>query len=536
MASEAGIEPARSSPGPGNSAGPLGAAMGASRSFGALYPASSRSYSPQVLSLPPLVAGVGSGPAPLQPSGSSTWPAQQTARQPGASSSQAQQPAGSGMSSSSSGPLHPAGSGAVAGAAAVAGACAGQQAASPAASPALIDLASPAMESQRFRQRQHAYNHQPTPQQLFASSPAPLVQAGTLQRGAGGSGAGWTAFGEQQPAQAATPLPRSPLQLEPAVGPLGSGALCSPLLRQASGLGVAGSPGSMEQQRQEQQALQQQAPAPVPQQRVERQLSQQREREQPAPQLAERRNVQPPQPPPYQQQFGAPSVLADGMIAGWATFGDSPAGGGRAGQTALPEAPCRSSIHSPLAQGMGTVHRLGSVGPLGSGPLASQAAMTPHRSTSGSSGTACSLQHSPLSVTRDAFAELTVLAAAEASDHIASSPRRRTSSAAGGPPHQQQPLGQGPPTAWRSTSTSSWAEFEGAPAADASNPFLQPSPRSLPRQLTAGSGRTTSWGDWSGPLPEANNCWAKPAGSQQEERRPAGGAGAAAAELSALRL
>ena len=591
--------------------------MTASRSFGSLsfqHPAPT-SYMAPVLSLPPLGAGVGSGPVSLQPRS-----AQQAAEAASAAAART-----------------PGKPGAAPGAAAD-----GLASKRAAASPALIDLESPAMEAARWRQKQAAYNHslRPTPQQLFATSPAPLSAAAgaavaaaggaaavaasaavatSLQCSSGSSGDGWATFGDS-PAPAAppvadarsfgSPVPRqasassSPLQLLPSIGPLGSGALLGSLVHQATSApsAAASSPQPQQQMQapawmqqpaaaqQHQQRHQQPMPPPPferaasqPQQQpqferlasqAQQQLPRAMSQQQPQQQAAQLHRVpsQQRQPAP-----GPPSVLLEGLASSsWASFGDLPAAAqAQASQPAVP-AVCRDSIHSPLALGMSAVHEVhrsasssgGSLGPPGSGPLAAgvaapaaAAAATPRRSSSSGTGTASggSFPQSPLSVTRDAFAEVTALAAASASQHAGLPPRRTSSqgiavSHRGLPPppphlqqhpqhaqqqhqqHHQQPpeLAKGLPSgAWRSSSTSSWAEFEAAPAPDASNPFLDPpaaAAEPLARQVTADD-RAKSWGDWSGPLPAAN-CWAGPS----SDGAATGGAAAPTSELAGLRL
>lgn len=546
-----------------SSGAPLGAAMSASRSFGALFQHStSGSYSSPVLSLPPMGAGVGSGPVSLQ---HSQRAAQQEVDATGAAAACTPSKAAAGAAAG----------------AAVAEGVASKRAA---VSPALIDLESPAVEAARWRQKQSAYNHPqgPTPQQLFPSGVAPAVcmaaaagagaavgvaAAAAVQRSSGGSGGGWATFGDAPPAvpvaanahntSFGSPVPQtqgiaqaasSPLQLEASVGPLGSGALLGGLvlggmLSQTSVTAAAAAAGSPRQQQQQQQpGCQQPPPLQQPQQQIPATPFQQPQlQHQPAPQ---------PAPAP-------PSVLLQGMSSGWAAFGELPGiAEAQASRPALPSV-CRDSIHSPLAMGMSAVHRHtsssggGGGGPLGSGPLGSGSFAPPRRSSSSGTGTGSggSIPQSPLSVTRDAFAPLAALAAADASQQMPLQ-RHRTSSQGGGvsgplqrqmQQHPQQDplppeLARGAP--WRTTSTSSWAEYEAAPAAS-TNPFLDPptqqqqhAQQALARQLTTG-GRTTSWGDWSGGTLPSDNCRGKPAGPSVARGN---GTDTPAAEFASLRL
>lgn len=510
VASDAGIEAVR--PAAAHSgAGPLGAAMGASRSFSALFSASaSGSYSPPVLSLPPLGASSRAG-ASMQHGASRLGsvevpePPQQQV-QPAAAAGGAHVPSKAG--------------GGTAGKAIALEAAAGGAAAS-AAAPALVDLLSPAQEAARWRQRQQHFNlPHTTPQQLFAAAPMVQVQ----QRSAAPYSSSWATFGEQAPEAAGaggaaasfgSPVARpesaarQPIMLEPSVGPLGSGAMSS-VVRQYSSKGAATYPPLSPFEPARQAALPppqvQQAPAepqPPPQQSQAQQLQ----------------AVQPPQLLMVQQsllrqltpQPAPQSVLLEGLSSGWATFGDAVPASCQASRPTLPEV-CRDSIHSPLAMGFAAVHRHSS--------SVSGSMGTPGRGSTSSGGEAPAsggLQ-ARLSVTKDAFAEVTQLAAAEASQHLhhrSSSGGVGAGTGAGAAQHQAAP---------RTSSTSSWAEFACAqPAADPTNPFLQLPPQqqqALARQLTPGT-RTKSWGDWGATWPP----------------QPASQAGTPpSAELSSLRL
>lgn len=558
VASDASAEPPQPSPSQvRNSAGPLGAAMGASRSFGSIFQApSSGAYSPPVLSLPPLGVGSRAG-GPMQHAGTMRLSAQHGTSRLGPADQQPEQ--GSGMAatigfaaSAAYSPSEKDGSGpaaleavadrrsAAAAAWAAAVSAAGLASAAGAVSPALADLVSPAQEAARWRQRQYAQNHPhagPTPQQLFGSPPRPPAAAMQKQSSSRAEPPkGWATFEEAaavptsygSPAALPEAAERTPIVLAPAAGPLGAAALGSSVLQQTSGV-VAATAASQQLPPSPYQAPEWLHPAPQPvareqaaqttQQPQLEQAEQHRQQIPAAPvqqQAAQQQHVQPahcqadhalPSGAQQQQLKQAPSqhapqsVLFQGMAAGWATFGDQPASA--AHHPPLPPM-CRDSIHSPLAQGFAAVHRhtssSGNVpSPLGASLAASSSAgmaplaMPPLRSSSSSAASGASLQHSPLSVTQDAFADAVSMAAAQASEQLAS-PRRRSS--AGGslpppPPVLQAQLSGG---AWRSSSSSSWAEYAAAPAAAehgepaGSNPFAPQAP--LRTQ------RTTSWGDW----------------------------------------
>jgi hypothetical protein len=623
VASDASLEPPRPTTSQArNSAGPLGAAMGASPSFGALFQApSSGAYSPPVLSLPPLGVGSRAG-GPAQHGGTLRMSSQHGASRFGPVDQQAEP--GSGPAAAAAHSPSQAGYGAAAlepvadrwAAAAAAGAAAvsaaGLASAAGAASPALADLVSPAQEAARWRQRQHAQNHPhagPTPQQLFGS-PSRSATAAAQQRSssAAETSKGWATFEDAAPASTSYGSPaarqesatRAPIELAPAAGPLGAAALGSAVLQQTSGLAggttvtqqAAPSPYQPPEwlHPAPQQVVKEQPPPPA----QEVQLHQaDQQHQQPAAGQAQQhpsqeQHVQPAHlqaaaalPGTQQQQQAtqlptqhAPqSVLFQGMAAGWATFGEQPAA--VAHQPALPPM-CRDSIHSPLAQGFAAVHRHTSSGtvpsPLGASlamangasgmaPLRSSScggASPPLRSSSSSAASGANLQHSPLSVTQDAFADAVSMAAVQASEQLAS-PRRRSSAGGSLPPPPPALQGQLSGAAWRSSSTSSWADYAAAPAAAehgepaGSNPFAPQAPLRTQRTTSWGdwgsaaasggkaqpaggplhSQRTSSWGDWGSALPSAAKA---PPAQPAAAPPPTSSVSPLGAELAALRF
>lgn len=171
-----------------------------------------------------------------------------------------------------------------------------------------------------------------------------------------------------------------------------------------------------------------------------------------------------------------------GVTSGWGAYGTSPLAGGCAGAAAgmappvLPSA-CRQTAHSPLAVGMPQVHRIASLPRPGARRTSSSGASMVSGSGGGSS----------LGGPADAFSELASAAAAGAALRIPSRHHTHSSGDA-----QFRPALR---------STSSWAEFEGAPAPHSGNPFEAPMPTAaLARQLTAsGRSNTSEWGEWAAP-------------------------------------